>query len=36
MYFVMKLAWGVMYESDNLWVKILRGKYIKSNESFSC
>ena len=28
----MKLAWGVMFESDSLWVKVLRGKYIKSNE----
>jgi hypothetical protein len=32
MSFVMKLAWGVMFESDILWVKVLRGKYIKSNE----
>ena len=32
MSFVMKLAWGVMFESDSLWVKVLRGKYIKSNE----
>jgi hypothetical protein len=28
----MKLAWGVMFESDSVWVKVLRGKYIKSNE----
>lgn len=32
MSFVMKLAWGVMFESDSVWVKVLRGKYIKSNE----
>jgi hypothetical protein len=32
MFFVIKLAWRVMFESDSLWVKVLRGKYIKSNK----
>jgi len=30
MFFMM--AWRVMFESDSLWVKVLRGKYIKSNK----
>lgn len=29
---IAKLAWRVMSKSDNLWVKVLAGKYLKGRE----
>lgn len=29
---MMKIAWGVIHDKDNLWASVLGGKYIKSQD----
>jgi hypothetical protein len=31
----MKLAWGVFQNSERLWVRVLRSKYVKDQELIS-
>jgi hypothetical protein len=29
--FIMKLVWGVFHNSESLWVRVLRSKYVKEH-----